>query len=62
MLVCSTCARPKAEPHRRIVGGQTVEGCVDAFHGEPDAWAARPEARALRASQSWSAEGVPARA
>lgn len=53
-VVCPTCRRPAHSPARRVVAGEVVEGCVDAFHhghlaGDDLAWHDRPYAQQLRA-------------
>lgn len=48
--VCPTCGKPADRPYRRKdARGHVVAGCVDAFHGKPDAWAKSREAGAIRA-------------
>lgn len=53
---CPTCGQHPDRPHRRIVNGKIVEGCVDHSHAgrlvTPSAsadWHNRPDARTIRA-------------
>lgn len=52
---CTICCRPVAEPYRRTVKGEIVEGCVAADHDgrlEPgsasEVWHLRPDAALCR--------------
>lgn len=51
--ICSTCCQPVDRPHRVVVDGVVVEGCVSAAHDHvADDWHRRPVAEALRADEA----------
>ena len=55
---CPLCGCARSAPHRRLVNGEIVEGCVSAWHegwvhGDDAEWHNKPRSVALRAMAAW---------